>query len=126
MAIDILYGFDTTDPQDQRWIERLAAYKRSRALGVPHDLVRRVKRTKVGREFVDPLARAMTPGQSYSAAQLAALLGPGWTPRRVASKFNSLGKPESRYGGVRIFERPADGQYALTEAMRNALLDTTL
>jgi hypothetical protein len=122
MGADVFFGFDSTDPDDQRWVARIMGYKQGRATGVPVDLVRRVKKAKVGQIFVVPLAQAMTPGQQYSAAHLAAILGEGWTPRRVAAKFNVMGRPEKRYQ-TRIFQRPAPGAYALSPAMRDAILD---
>jgi hypothetical protein len=125
-ANDVLYGFDTTDAQDQKWIDRIAKYKKSRAMGVPHDLVRHTKRTKVGQDFAVRLAQAMNPDQPYSAHDLCRLLGPGWTPRRVASKLNSLGRVEARHGGIRVFGRPADGQYSMSPKMRDALLDPNI
>ncbi len=125
-ANDVMYGFDTTDPQDQKWIDRLAKYKKSRALGVPHDLVRHTKKTKVGRDFVKPLAGAMVADQPYSAQELCGVLGTGWTPRRVASKLNSLGRVEAKHGGNRVFGRPVDGQYSLTQRMKDALMDVAL
>ena len=122
MAVDTFFGFDSTDPDDARWVNRILAYKQGRASGVPVDLVKRVKKAKVGRTFVVPLAQAMTPGQQYTAAQLAGILGQGWTPKRVAAKFNVMGRPEKRHH-ARIFQRPAPGTYALTQAMRDAILD---
>jgi hypothetical protein len=122
MAIDILFGFDSTDAQDQQWIQRLQRYKETRATGVPIGLVRRVKRSGVGSTFVEPLARQMTANQPYTAVQLAGMLGQGWTAKRVASKLNVLGKPEKRYS-ARIFARPQPGSYALTQQMKDALLD---
>jgi len=125
-ANDVMFGFDTADPQDQKWIDRLAKYKKSRALGVPHDLVRHTKRTKVGRDFVKPLAGNMVADQPYSAQELCAFLGTGWTPRRVASKLNSLGRVEAKHGGTRVFGRPVDGKYSLTQGMKNALLEVAV
>ena len=122
MGVDMFFGFDSTDPDEQRWVARIMAYKQGRATGVPVDLVRRVKKAKVGQIFVIPLAQAMTPGQQYNAAQLAEILGEGWTPRRVAAKFNVMGRPEKRYH-TRIFQRPAPGTYGLSPAMRDAILD---
>src|ERR1700722_6422908 len=103
MAFDISISFDMTDPQDKAWTDRILDYKRSRALGIPHDLVARVKRTKVFRDFVEPLAKSMSDNQPYTAAQMAGLLGTDWTTRKIVSKLNSLGRPETRYR-ARIFE----------------------
>ena len=125
-ANDVSIGFDFLDPQDQKWIDRIVKYKRSRSLGVPHDLVRHTKRTKVGQDFVLPCARAFVADQPYSAAQVCVLLGTGWTPRKVASKLNSLGRVEAKHGGIRVFGRPVDGQYTLTQKMIDALNDTTI
>jgi hypothetical protein len=122
MAIDTFFGFDSSDVEDARWISRVLAYRQGRASGVPLGLVRRVKRAKVGAIFVTPLANAMTPDQHYTAAQLAGILGEGWTAKRVAAKLNVLGRPEKRYN-ARIFQRPAPGTYALTPAMQNAILN---
>jgi hypothetical protein len=121
MAIDVTYGFDSADLQDQMWIQRIYEYKRQRANGVPYELLRRVLKTRAGRAFVLPLAQTMTPGQAYTANELGTLLGRGWTARRVGSKLTVLGRPESRFG-VRIFERPSEGQYAITPAMKEAIL----
>ena len=41
---------------------------------------------------------------------------------RVAAKYNVMGRPEKRYH-ARIFQRPAPWTYALTPAMRDAILD---
>ena len=119
MPNDTNFSFDSSDPQDSKEIERIVAYKRGRSLGIPLDLVKRVKRAKVGQIFVIPVARAITVGQQYTAAGLAALLGTGWTARRVASKLNTLGRPESRDpSAVRIFDPPGqrpvrhDGRHA--------------
>lgn len=101
-------------------------YKQSRALGVPHDLVRHTKRTKVGRDFVQPCARAFVADQPYTAAQICELLGTGWTPKRVASKLNTLGRIEAKHGGTKVFGRPAAGQYTLTQKMIDALNDPTV
>lgn len=122
MAVDTFFGFDSTDKDDARWISDILKYRRDKASGVPLNLIRRVKRSWVGRTFVSPLAQAMTPGQAYSAAQLAAMLGTSWTAKKVASKLNVLGRPEKRFG-VRIFARPTPGNYSLTQAMRDAILD---
>ena len=122
MSVDTFFGFDSADPDDARWINRILAYRQGRASGVPVDLVKRVKKAKVGRIFVIPLAQAMTPGQQYTAAQLAGILGAGWTPKRVAAKLNVMGRPEKRFN-VRIFQRPAPGTYALSQSMRDAILD---
>jgi hypothetical protein len=122
MAVDTFFGFDTGDQEDARWISRILEYKKGRASGVPVGLVRRVKKAKVGQTFVLPLASAMTPDQHYTAAQLAGILGEGWTAKRVAAKFNVMGRPEKRYN-TRIFERPEPGTYALKPAMRDAILD---
>jgi hypothetical protein len=84
--------------------------------------VKRVKKAKVGRIFVIPLARAISAGQGYSAAHLAGFLGTGWTPKKVAAKLNVLGRPEKRFN-ARIFQRPAPGSYALSPEMRAAILD---
>jgi hypothetical protein len=124
MPADVSFAFDMADTQDKLWIDRIMDYKRNRALGVPHDLVRRVKRTKVFRDFIEPLARAISAGQQYTAAQLAGMLGAGWTTGRVKSKLFVLGRPESRYG-ARIFDRPSSGHYSLTAAMKEALLNGT-
>jgi hypothetical protein len=108
-------------------IATINAYKKGRSLGIPLNLVKKVKRARVGQTFVIPLARAMTVGQNYTAAGLAAMLGTGWTARRVASKLNTLGRPESRDpSGVRIFERPISGRYSMTAAMRAAMIDPTI
>jgi hypothetical protein len=122
MAIDTFFGFDSGDPDDLRWISRILAHKRGKATGVFVDLVKRVKRSKVGRTFVIPLANAINPGQAYSAQDLATLLGTGWTPKKVAAKLNVMGRPEKRYG-TRIFKRPAPGSYTLTQPMKAAILD---
>ena len=122
MAADVFFGFDSSDPDDRKWIDRIIANKQGKATGVPVDLVRRINNTRVGKFFVDPLAKAMTPGKQYSAQQLAELLGTGWTPKKVASKFNVMGRPEKKFG-VRIFQRPAPGTYAIAEQMKEAILD---
>jgi hypothetical protein len=122
MALDTFLGFDSSDPDDARWIQRILTHKRGKAVGVPVDLVKRVKRSKVGRTFVTPLASAINPGQGYSAQDLANILGTGWTPKKVAAKLNVLGRPEKRFG-VRIFARSAPGSYTLTPAMKDAILD---
>jgi hypothetical protein len=122
MAIDTFFGFDSSDKDDNRWIARVLAYRQGKATGVPVGLVSRVKGTKVGKTFVLPLAQAMTVGQSYSAHQLAGMLGQGWTPRKVAAKLNVLGRPEKKFA-ARIFQRPQPGSYALTQPMKDALLD---
>jgi hypothetical protein len=119
---DILFGFNSQDPQDQEWIARLNRYKQSRATGVPLELVRRVRRARVGQLFVVPLARQMIPNQPYSAHQLAGMLGQGWTAKKVATKLNVLGRPEKRHR-ARVFTRPQPGSYSLTEQMKAALLD---
>lgn len=122
---DITFGFDCSDAQDQKWIDRVMKYKRARALGVPHDLVRHTKRTKVGRIFVLPCARAFVADQPYTAAQICEILGAGWTPKKVASKLNTLGRIETKYGGTKVFGRPVDGEYSLTQKMIDALNDPT-
>lgn len=122
MPVDTFFGFDSTDPDDARWVNRILVYRQGRATGVPVDLVRRVKKAKVGRIFVMPLAQAMNPGQQYTAAQLAEILGTGWTPKRVAAKLNVMGRPEKRFN-TRIFQRKSPGTYALSPAMRDAILD---
>ena len=126
MAIDTFFGFDSGDSDDQRWISRILAHRRGKASGVSVDLVKRVKRSKVGTIFVIPLAGAINPGQAYSAQDLATILnglgGPAWTPKRVAAKLNVLGRPEKRFG-ARVFTRPAPGQYTLTHAMKAAIQD---
>jgi hypothetical protein len=123
MAIDTFFGFDSSDLEDQRWIARIMAHRRSKATGVSIDLVKRVKRARVGEIFVVPLANAITPSQSYSAQDLANILGAGWTPKRVAAKLNVLGRPEKRFGS-RIFTRPVPGAYTLSQAMKDAILDS--
>jgi hypothetical protein len=127
MAIDTFFGFDSTDIEEQRWISRILAYRRGKATGVPIDLVKRVKCSKVGRTFVSPLASAITPNQSYSAQDLATILNNNgtigtWTPKKVAAKLNVLGRPEKRFG-TRIFTRLAAGSYTLTQPMKDAILD---
>ena len=125
-ANDVTFGFDSLDVQDQKWIERIMRYKRSRALGVPHDLVRHTKRTKVGAEFVLPCARMFVADQPYTAAQICLLLGAGWSPKRVASKLNTLGRIEKKHGGIQVFGRPMAGHYTLTQKMLDALNDATV
>ncbi|HET6576407.1 MAG TPA: hypothetical protein VFG68_22600 [Fimbriiglobus sp.] len=120
MPIDTTYGFDSSDPQDRVWIDKIHTYKHGRALGVPAELIRYVRTKKVGQVFVIPAALAMVAGQSYSAAQLAALLGADWTPKRVRNALNHLGKPEKRHK-ARIFTRPIPGQYAVTQPVKDAI-----
>ncbi len=122
MAFDTFFGFDSGDLDDLRWINRILAHKRGKAIGVPVDLVRRVKRAKVGRTFVVPLAGAITPGQAYTAQDFANILGAGWSPKKVAAKLNVMGRPEKRFG-TRVFSRTAPGSYTLTQAMKDAILD---
>ena len=122
MAADIFFGFDSTDPDDRKWITRITAHKQGKANGVPIDLVRRINQTGVGKSFVDPLVKTMVPGQQYTAQQLATILGTGWTPKRVASKLNVMGRPEKKFG-VRIFQRPSPGTYGIAQAMKDAILD---
>lgn len=128
MAIDTFFGFDSTDVEEQRWINRILAFRRGKATGVPIDLVKRVKRSKVGRTFVSPLASAITANQAYSAQDLATILNglgsTGWTPKKVAAKLNVLGRPEKRFG-TRIFTRLAAGSYTLTQPMKDAILDSS-
>jgi hypothetical protein len=81
-----------------------------------------VKRARVGQNFVMPLAQQMTANQSYSAQQLAGMLGQGWTAKKVAAKLNVLGRPEKRFHS-RIFTRPQPSSYSLTQQMKDALLD---
>jgi hypothetical protein len=122
MAADVFFGFDSSDPDDRKWIARIIANKQGKATGVPVDLVRRINQTGVGKSFVDPLVRVMVIGQQYTALQLAALPGTDWTPKRVASKLNAMGRPEKKHS-VRIFQRPAPGTYAITQQMKDAILD---
>lgn len=125
-ANDVMFGFDSEDSQDQKWIERVLKYKKSRAMGVPFDLVRHTKRTKVGQDFVLPCAKVFVPDQPYTALEICRLLGAGWTPKKVASKLNSLGRVEAKHNGIRVFGRPSDGQYALTQKMIDAMNDPSL
>lgn len=126
MPFDTHVLFDSTDPRDQRLLDIIIADRRQRTSGVAIPLVQRVKNSRVGQIFVVPLANAITPGQSYSAQDLATILngngGTTWTPKRVAAKLNVLGRPEKRFGS-RIFTRTSPGQYTLTAAMKTAILD---
>src|SRR5688572_17132547 len=96
---DVFYGFNSQDPADKKIIEEIEKHRKSMPAGVPYHLVRRGKRAKIGTVFLIPLAGVITVGQTYSAQQLAALLGPGWTAKKIGSKLNTLGRLEKHQPG---------------------------
>ncbi len=120
MPPDTFFGFSSMDPEDRQMIDKIAAYKRLRASGIPADLVAKTLKRRVGQIFVLPLVRQMQPAHSYRASELAALLGDGWHARKVAAKLCVLGRLEK--AGRRIFDRPADGLYSITPEMRDAII----
>lgn len=121
VSSDVILGFSLSDPQDVADVERIIARRKGQAQGVPTELISHVMETKAGRTFVKPVVQAMVAGQSYTAADLAVLLGEeNWNARRVASKMTVLGRPEKRFN-IRIFERPTEGHYMVTAAMKAAI-----
>lgn len=121
---DVYVGFDTNDPWDWEIVQKVAARRKALRQGVNHDLVQHVMSTKTGREFVKMVAQRAEAGHGYSAEELAALLGPDWTKRKVLAKINVLGRPEGTHG-ARIFDRPSQGHFSLSIEMKDAILLAT-
>lgn len=122
----ICLGFSTSSMDDMADFEEILRRRAKRRSGLPVELLNHVRKTKVFRTFVKPLARVLLPDALYTAQDLAVILqeqapdAKPWTPRRVASKFCVLGRPEKHFGS-QIFERLEDS-YKLTPEMKAALL----
>lgn len=123
MATRVMFGFDPADPQDRKKIEELLVYFDQRTMGTNPSLVEAMRRTKVGRTFVIPVARQIVPDQEYTVKQLRKLVTPNISCTKVRSLIAVLGTPERRLGGS-IFQK-RDGEdgklFSMSAEMKVAL-----
>jgi hypothetical protein len=83
----------------------------------------KVLATKVGQNFLLPVIRAMTPGEWYTLAEMAALRA-GYSNRQAHSSLSVAGKIEQRFGEIFERQKPADGgplKFRITEEMKSLL-----
>lgn len=130
MATKVFLGFDPADPQDRKKIDEFLAYFDQRKKGINQqangtnkELVEAVCRAKVGRVFVVPVSRKITPNQWYGMEQLRKLT-PNTSPTKLRSLIAVLGRPERRLGGS-IFQKKDgdDGKklFSMSAEMKAAL-----
>jgi hypothetical protein len=110
-----------TDPEDREDLERIIRRRKEKMDGLPTALINHLRKTEVFRVFVLPAIRRMMPSVPYTSAQIADLLGDGWTAKKVASKICVMGRPEAKYR-ARVFGRPSDGLYTISSAMKAAIV----
>lgn len=91
---------------------------------VPHALIERLRQTQTFRDFLRPLAQAITPDEFYNASGIGQLFDPPKTPRQVAAALAKIGKPEKRLGQKVIQRQQGAGQqrYGMTADVRELLL----
>ena len=120
MLIRVEVWLDSDDPQQAALLRRVLGVALPQVPPVSRDFVRVVAKSKTGREVFVPLIRAMVAGQSYSAKELADLLGTSAVI--VGHRISAVGRTERKYNTT-LFERVGSGKskaYVVSAAMKAA------